>query len=82
MSIHVLFSINGKTQVVDQNGERSDLQKNWIILFAKFLESKGIDPLGTEFVLPGGMSAKIFKTNDGDYRCEINSSQRDDIELS
>jgi len=61
----VLFFDNGNTAFIDEDGRQvPKLQKSWILMYTKFLEENGIDPLDGVYKLPAG-DAKIFKTKNG-----------------
>jgi hypothetical protein len=67
----VIFFSNGNTICFDEKGEQvPELQKSWFLLYAQFLESKGIDVQNIEYQLPSGGYAKIFKTSIG-YNWEV-----------
>lgn len=69
--MEVLFFQNGNTAILENGKQMPRIQKSWLILFAKYLESKGIDPTKVSFSLPLGLKAKVFKTSDDDYNWEI-----------
>lgn len=64
--MQVFFFNNGNTAVCDTTGQQvPDLQQPWILLFAEFLKSKGIDPEAADFMLPSGKMAHLFRTEAG-----------------
>jgi len=65
MKITVMFSVNGNTGVCDAEGQIPKLQTPYILLFAEFLKSKGIDPLDVRFKMPDGKIATLFSTPNG-----------------
>ncbi len=68
----VLFFSNGNSAVFDADDRQMpELQEPWILLFAKFLESKGVDPLSVEYKLQGERTAVLFKTSDGSLSWRI-----------
>lgn len=69
--MEVLFFQNGNTAVLENGKQMPEFQESWLIMFVKFLESKGIDSTEVGFSLPFGLRAKVFKTSDGDYNWEI-----------
>ena len=57
-----MFFNNGNTAATDVDGQQiPELQRSWLVLFAEFLEKQGVDPLQVEFMLPGGLHARLFK---------------------
>jgi len=62
--MEVYFFPNGSTTVIDDVGQIPELQESWLLLFAKFLESKGIDPTQPVYHLQTG-KAEVFKIPDG-----------------
>lgn len=53
MKYKIGFHPNGKTTVTDESGQQiPNLQESWLILFFKFLESRGVNPRECEFTLP------------------------------
>jgi len=60
----VLFFSNGNTAFLKNGKQEPKLQESWLMLYVKFLEEKGIDPLEGTYALPDGI-AKIFKTDSG-----------------
>ena len=68
----ILFFNNGNTFVADEHGRQmGELQEPWILLYAKFLESKGIDPTQVVIDLPNGDKAEIFRTSEGGLNWNI-----------
>lgn len=62
----VLLFANGNSAVFDSDDQQMpELQEPWILLFAKFLESRGVDPLSVEFKLQNSRTATFFRTSDG-----------------
>ena len=61
----VLFFPNGQTVVTNGREQIPELQQSWLVLFLKFLESRGEDPTRFEFKLPSGRTALVFKTDSG-----------------
>ena len=64
---------DGNTVVIKDRQQATELQESWLITFALFLESKGVDATKVLFRLPSGRTAKVFKTSDGTYNWEITS---------
>ena len=62
----VMFFNNGNTAVLSENEQIPELQKSWIVLYAEFLEIKGVDPETLELRLPYG-PAKYFRTAEGGW---------------
>ena len=60
----VLFFHNGNTAHMKDGKQIPELQESWFMLYIKFLEEKGIDPLDGIYTLPKG-KAEVFKTKDG-----------------
>lgn len=68
----VMFFLNGNTAVFDLAGRQiPELQESWVVLFLKFLESQGHNPLDFSFTLPDGRQAKPFRTSDNSWNWEI-----------
>jgi hypothetical protein len=67
----VFFFPNGTTTVCKDGVLTEDLHEPWLLLFVKFLASKGIDPEAYEYELPAG-TATLFKTSSGDYGWNVN----------
>lgn len=68
----ILFLPNGNTFVADEHGQQiGELQEPWILLYANFLESKGIDPTRVTIELPGRVLAKWFRTSEGGLNWEF-----------
>lgn len=63
--MNVIFYPNGNTAVLDENGQRPELQASWIALFFRFLKENGVDPCEQGFTLPDGKKAKAFITENG-----------------
>ena len=61
----VLFFDNGSTACFEGEKQVTELQEPWFMLYVKFLEEKGIDPLDGIYHLPDGSMAEVFKTNLG-----------------
>lgn len=60
------FFGNGNTAFCDDRGQQvPELQESWLLLYAKFLEERGVDPLKVVFNLPGGGRARLFRTESG-----------------
>ena len=62
----VWFFPNGNTAVTEGGEQIPELQQPWILQFARFLESEGVNPLECIFHLQSS-TAKIFVTSVGDY---------------
>ena len=62
--MEVYFFPNGNTAVTDNVEQIPELQESWLLLFAKFLESKGIDPTQSIYHLQTG-DAVVFKIPGG-----------------
>jgi len=63
--ITIMFGVNGNTGVFDDEGQMPDLQTPYILLFAEFLNSKGVDPLDVIFKMPNGETVELFSTPNG-----------------
>lgn len=63
--MNVLFFGNGNTAVFVDGAQVPELQESWVLLFAKFLESREIDPTKVRFVFQNGREAKVFRIEDG-----------------
>jgi len=63
----VFFFQNGLTAVTDTKEQVPELQKSWLLLYVKFLESKGFNPEEFEFNLPTGEKAYLLKTPEGSW---------------
>ncbi|MBU2249822.1 MAG: hypothetical protein KKD77_23950 [Gammaproteobacteria bacterium] len=61
-----LFS-GGNTVVTDEKEQIPELQESWLLLYVKFLESKGENPLEFTYHLPTMNNVEVFKTSEGDY---------------
>jgi len=66
-TVEVFFFPNGNTAVCENNQQVPELQEPWILLFAQFLEDKGVDILTSTFNLPypGTRPARFFRCEDG-----------------
>jgi len=60
----VLFFDNGNTMHFKEGKQVPELQKSWFMLYIKFLEEYGINPIDGVYKLPGG-EAKVFKIKTG-----------------
>ena len=65
MKKEVMFFENGNTAVFIDGEQVPTLQKSWLLLFVKFLQSKKQNPEDFEYLMPNGRSCKLFKTEDG-----------------
>jgi hypothetical protein len=64
--MEVIFFQNGNTACFDKAGKQIPiLQKSYMGLYCKFLESQGVKPEEVEFTMPSGAKAKAFKVEDG-----------------
>jgi len=63
----IMFFSNGVTAVFNAEGNQMlELQEPWAVIFAKFLESKGIDPVGINLKFQGSFeSTEFFRTEEG-----------------
>jgi len=62
----VLFFSNGNTAVFDRaGGQVPELQLPWIISFAHFLLSAGVDPASLDITMPGGKPCNMIRVGDG-----------------
>lgn len=61
----VIFSSYGNTGVFEGDEQVPELQKSWLLLFAKHLKDHGIDPTTVDFLLPSGDYCRIFDTPEG-----------------
>ena len=74
MTKEIIFFANGNTFVKDENGQQiPELQQSWFRLYLEFLESKNINPLDFDFILPNNPPARVipFKIENGwnwDYK--------------
>ncbi len=65
--VRVIFASNGNTAVFENDEQVAELQKSWLLIFAKFLEENNVDILNSVFELPGfprGCVAKLNKTEE------------------
>ena len=69
--IEVIFFPDGNTAVLKDEEQVPKLQKPYILMFANFLKTNGIDPLDVEFILPSGKSATLFVADDREYNWRI-----------
>lgn len=61
-----VFGADGQTFVVGPEGKTDDrLSIPWLLLFAEFLESRGISPKNVVFTLPDGRRAHVEAEADG-----------------
>ena len=69
----VAFFNNGNTIFLDNYGNQSpSLQKSWFLLYIKYLEQQGVNPLEVKFSMPDGCkTASLFKTPEGNYAWEV-----------
>lgn len=56
---------NGLNSAFEDGEQVPMAQKPWLIVFAEYLESVGIDPTKQEIKLPDGRKAQIFSTEEG-----------------
>jgi hypothetical protein len=61
----IYFFPDGNTAVTDGASQCPELQESWVLLFARFLESKGEDPTAFELHFPDGSTGRIFRTDEG-----------------
>ena len=62
----IMFMAHGLTAVFDHKGDQvPELQESWIRIYAKFLESKGYDPVDHDFDLFGRNHVKFHRTDNG-----------------
>ncbi len=61
----VTFFDNGMNMAFENGEQVSVAQKSWLIVYAEYLESQGIDPAEQEYEMPNGQAVKLFKTEDG-----------------
>lgn len=73
---NVIFFANGNTAVFQDGDQVPILQESWLLLFTKFLEEHGVDPLGCEFTLPFGTKATIFRRGDGKLNWKVEYGNR------
>jgi hypothetical protein len=71
--MEIFFFGNGVQAVFDDKGEQvAELQKTpWVIMYANFLKSSGVDPLKVKFKLPSGDTGNFFEKENGEYGYEI-----------
>ncbi len=68
----ILFFWNGNTAVFDENDRQvPELQVPWIVVFARWLEARGIEAGECEFTLPNGSMAVMFRTSTGDWNWRV-----------
>ena len=60
----VWFFPSGSTGVTEDTEQVPELQESWLLLFAKFLDSKGVDPTTCRYYLQIG-EAEVFRIPDG-----------------
>lgn len=63
--VSVLFFANGNTAVFQNSAQVPELQQSWLLRFVEFLEANGVDPLKSDFTMPDGRRAYLFKTGRG-----------------
>lgn len=68
--MEITFFDNGVTLAFEGSQQVPIAQEPWIILYAKYLESLGIDPTEHTYKLPNGARAKVFRVA-GDEPGEI-----------
>lgn len=67
----VFFFENGNTAVCRDGEQVPELQGSWLLKYMAFLESKGVDPLDCDILLPGGFKAAMFRTTAGGWNWRI-----------
>ena len=68
----VIFFPNGGTGAFNKDGiQIPKVAKSWIVVYADYLLSIGLDPLDVDFELPDGKNAKIRIKPDSDYTWEV-----------
>ena len=69
----IMFMDNGTTVVFSEGGNQMpDLQESWLLMYTRFLESKGFDPMEHQFELPSGRHAKIIRRIKNGFTWQIN----------
>jgi hypothetical protein len=63
--MNVIFFPSGRTLIISNRGRQIPNPQSWLLLYAEFLESQGIDPTQVDFILTDGQTAKVFKANGG-----------------
>lgn len=72
----VYFFPNGNTAVLINEKQSSEHQRSWFLKYVNFLKRKGIDVLNSEYILPNGDKAELFKIKNG-YNWKINKGNYD-----
>lgn len=56
-----------------ENGEQHPVaQKPWLLVFAEYLASQGIDPAAQQYVMPNGDRVRVFAFTDDDGQVRYN----------
>ncbi len=62
----IMFLANGCSAAFDEKGKQiQGIAKPWLLLYVKYLQALGYDPLSVEFELPNHQTAKLFNTENG-----------------
>lgn len=60
----ITFFSSGSTMAFEDSQQVPAAQKPWVMVFAEYLASIGIDPVGHEFIMPDGRQARIVQIED------------------
>jgi hypothetical protein len=70
--VRITFFPNGTNTAFENDEQVPAAQRPWLLVFAEYLVSQGIDPTAQEFVMPDGNGAKIFVFKDEDGEVSYN----------
>jgi hypothetical protein len=62
--MRITFFANGMNMAFEDGEQVPDAQRPWIIVYAQYLASQGIDPTAQEIVMPDGSKVRIFSFED------------------
>jgi hypothetical protein len=71
MSNTIWFFPNGNTLVSHEGQQQPRLQQAWAVIFAEWLETKGVDPASYLLRLPDGKAGRFFRTADEEWNYEV-----------
>ncbi len=63
----ITFFDNGMNMAFENGEQVSTAQKSWLIVYAEYLESQGIDPAEQEYEMPSGQSVKVFRVASDEF---------------
>ena len=68
----VFFFKNGNAAVFDEHGNQMpDVQEPWLIVYLRYLKTKGGSMESIHFSMPDGKRAEIFTTSEGEYNWRL-----------